>query len=391
MRSEWSCAKLGDIADVQSGGTPTVSNKQLWDGDIPWYSSGELNGIFTTDPERTISEVGLNGSNAKLFPAGSLLIGMYDTAALKMSILDRHAAFNQAVAGVKPNDQIDTRFVFYALSSIKDKLLSQRRGVRQKNLSLGKVRDFEIPYPPLVEQRRIVAILDEAFEAIATAKANAEKNLRNARELFNSLLVKVFSEAGEGWSVGNVGTVADCCLGKMLDKTKNKGEPKPYLRNFNVRWFDFDLSDVQEMRFTADEYERYSVRRGDVVICEGGYPGRAAIWENDAPIFIQKALHRVRFKEPILGRWFLYYLYSQEVSGALHQHFTGTGIQHFTGAALARLNLPLAPSTVTATLIERFDKLAEEVARLETIYRDKLASLDELKKSLLHRAFTGQL
>jgi type I restriction enzyme S subunit len=283
-------------------------------------------------------------------------------------------------------------FVYY--SQAGDYLAAVEReatGTTRKRISRTRLGQIQIPLAPIPEQRRIVAILDEAFEAIATAKANAERNLRNAREVFHGLLCKVFSEAGEGWSVGHVGTVANCCLGKMLDKAKNKGDPKPYLRNMNVRWFEFDLSDVQEMRFTADEHERYSVCRGDVVICEGGYPGRAAIWESNEPIFIQKALHRVRFKEPILGRWFLYYLYSQEVSGALRQYFTGTGIQHFTGAALARLSLPLAPSTVTAALVDRFDTLAEEVTRLEEIYRKKLAALDELKKSLLHRAFSGQL
>ena len=76
-------------------------------------------------------------------------------------------------------------------------------------------------------------------------------------------------------------TLADLCLGKMLDKAKNRGELRPYLRNLNVRWFDFDLSDVAEMRFEEHEHERYSAKAGDVLICEGGYPGRAAIWSKD--------------------------------------------------------------------------------------------------------------
>jgi type I restriction enzyme S subunit len=264
-------------------------------------------------------------------------------------------------------------------------------GATFKELSASKLKEVLFHFPAQHEQRRIVAILDEAFEGIATAKAHSEKNLRNAREVFDAYLSTTFADAAVEWSVGLVGAVADCCLGKMLDKAKNKGDAKPYLRNLNVRWFEFDLTDVQEMRFTPEEYERYSVRRGDVVICEGGYPGRAAIWEQDRPIFIQKALHRVRFKDAILGRWFLYYLYSQEASGALQQYFTGTGIQHFTGAALSRLPLPLAPSALTATLVERFDALAGSVSNLEAIYRSKVTALEELKKSLLDQAFSGQL
>src|SRR5690242_4056440 len=99
MKAKSQNKKLGDITDVQSGGTPSVSNKAFWNGDIPWYSSGELNDLYTSSPKRHITAAGLEGSNAKLFPAGSLLIGMYDTAALKMSILDRAGAFNQAIAG----------------------------------------------------------------------------------------------------------------------------------------------------------------------------------------------------------------------------------------------------------------------------------------------------
>jgi type I restriction enzyme S subunit len=178
VKAGWQTVRLGDIAEVQSGGTPLISNKTFWNGDIPWYSSGELNGLYTVAPKRHISNTGLQASNAKIFPAGSLLIGMYDTAALKMSILDRASAFNQAIAGVRPNEKLDLAFVLHTINSIRDEVLGQRRGVRQKNLSLGKIRDITLTLPPLPEQQRIVALLDEAFDGIATAKANAEKNLQ---------------------------------------------------------------------------------------------------------------------------------------------------------------------------------------------------------------------
>jgi type I restriction enzyme S subunit len=151
--------KLGELAEVQSGGTPSVSRKDYWGGNIPWYSSGELNHTYTNDPERTITGTGLNNSNAKLFPKGSLLVGMYDTAALKMSILDRDGAFNQAIAGVKPNDKFEVEFVLHAINANKASLLQERRGVRQKNLSLGKIKEIAIPLPKLAEQRALVSRL----------------------------------------------------------------------------------------------------------------------------------------------------------------------------------------------------------------------------------------
>lgn len=391
MKAGWQQVRLGEIADVQSGGTPLVSNKAFWNGDIPWYSSGELNNLYTSISERHISSQGLENSNAKLFPAGSLLIGMYDTAALKMSILDRAGAFNQAIAGVKPNDRVNLIFVLHAINFIKDHVLGQRRGVRQKNLSLGKIRDIELGLPPLPEQQRIVGILDEAFDGVATAKANAEQNLQNARALFESHLQSVFTQRGEGWVEKRLGEIAKHSLGKMLDKAKNKGELKRYLRNVNVRWFNFDLSDLLEMRFLPEEEAKYTAIKGDVLICEGGYPGRAAIWNEDYPIYFQKALHRVRFFEPEQNKWFVYFLYVQDKRGELRQHFTGTGIQHFTGEALSRFQIPIPPQFELRRFVARFEELDEETQRLESIYQQKLAALDELKQSLLHQAFTGQL
>lgn len=317
---------------------------------------------------------------------------MYDTAALKASILDRDAAFNQAVAGILPNNGTNFKFLLYAIWHVRPDVLKLRRGVRQKNLSLEKkIKAISVPYPPLPEQRRIVAILDEAFAAITTARKNAEQNLQNARAVFESYLNAVFTQRGEGWTIKMVCEIAQHSLGKMLDKNKNKGNPQPYLRNINVRWFNFDLSDMREMRFLDDEAGKFTAIKGDLLICEGGYPGRAAIWSEDYPIHFQKAIHRVRFHESERSKWFLYYLYMLDASGNLKQYFTGTGIQHFTGESLAKLEVPLPPLREQGGLLGGIERLSSETQRLESLYQRKLAALDELKKSLLHQAFTGQL
>jgi type I restriction enzyme, S subunit len=261
----------------------------------------------------------------------------------------------------------------------------------RNQVPITKQREFFHIIPPIPVQQRIVSILDEAFEAIVTAKANAEKNLLNTRALFESHLEAVFSQRGEGWTIKRIGEVAKHSLGKMLDRVKNRGMPQTYLRNVNVRWFTFDLSDLAQMLFLEEESNKYTVAKGDVVVCEGGYPGRAAIWEEDYLIYFQKALHRVRFYEPMHSRWFVYYLYAQDRSGELKQHFTGTGIQHFTGVALDRLQLPLPPLFELRRAVAKFEDLSSETQRLESLYQRKLATLEELKKSLLHHAFSGQL
>ena len=188
----------------------------------------------------------------------------------------------------------------------------------------------------------------------------------------------------EGWELKPVSDIAQHSLGKMLDKSKNKGELRDYLRNTNVRWFEFDLTDMKQMRFLPEEEEKYTAEKGDVLICEGGYPGRAAIWCSDEPIHFQKALHRVRFHEPTRNIWFLYYLFYMDVTGKLREFFTGSGIQHFTGRALARLPIPLPPlpeqERIVAILDEAFAAIATATANAEK----NLANARELEPSTFH-------
>ena len=191
----WVEKPLGEIAEVQSGGTPSISKKEYWGGGIPWYSSGELNETLTKNPERKITEAGLNKSNAKLFPKGSLLVGMYDTAALKMSILDRDGAFNQAIAGVKPNNKIEVEFILHAINANKPRLLLERRGVRQKNLSLGKIKEIMIPMPELSKQRDTVLRIRNVMAETQRLESIYQQKLDALEALKKSLLHQAFTGA----------------------------------------------------------------------------------------------------------------------------------------------------------------------------------------------------
>ncbi len=189
----WGKTTLGEISFVKSGGTPSRAINEYWVGDIPWYSSGELNDLFTKNPERHINQLAVNNSNAKIFPKGSLLIGMYDTAALKMSIIDRNATFNQAIAGVEPNENIDLIFILHSINSIKPELLNMRRGVRQKNLSLEKIKNIPIYLPSLSEQRKIVKALDAILSETKRLESIYQQKLIDLEELKKSILQKAFN------------------------------------------------------------------------------------------------------------------------------------------------------------------------------------------------------
>jgi type I restriction enzyme S subunit len=192
------------------------------------------------------------------------------------------------------------------------------------------------------------------------------------------------------WSWISVGQIGESRLGKMLDKAKNKGTPRRYLRNVNVRWFDFDLSDVLEMRFEDDEIEEYSLRKGDVLICEGGEPGRAAVWdEREEKIYFQKAIHRVRFGDGVDSRFFVNVVRESADSGRLSGYFTGVGIKHFTGKGLSSFIFPLPPLPEQHRIVVKVNELMTICDALEKQLSDTRTGCQNLLDSILHQALNG--
>lgn len=194
----------------------------------------------------------------------------------------------------------------------------------------------------------------------------------------------------KGWEWCRVGALCESSLGKMLDKKKNKGQLRPYLRNLNVQWFKFNLSDVLEMRFTDEEKERYTVKYGDVVICEGGYPGMGAIWENTENIYFQKALHRNRFFFEGMNYYFLYYLYSIFYNGKLKKYYTGMGIQHLTGKSLANIPIPVPPLAELQRIVKKVEILFQLLDKLEQEISNAKLYASDLIEAVLQEAFSVQ-
>lgn len=165
------------------------------------------------------------------------------------------------------------------------------------------------------------------------------------------------------WERVKLGDVTDSCLGKMLDQRKNKGTYKPYLANVNVRWGAFDLDNLQEMKFEDDEDERYGIKYGDLIICEGGEPGRCAIWKEQLPSMkIQKALHRLRVNEEMDYRYVYYWFLLAGKQGALKQYYTGATIMHMPGQKLKEVVIDKPPLDVQRKIgdyLEAFDDLIE--------------------------------
>ena len=195
-------------------------------------------------------------------------------------------------------------------------------------------------------------------------------------------------ELPTGWKWVRLGEISESCLGKMLDGIKNQGMPRKYLRNLNVRWFDFDLSDLLEMKIRDEELSRYSVKKGDLLICEGGYPGRSAIWNESYSICFQKAIHRVHFFSMAdMSIIFNYYLFYLCETNQIERYLTGEGIKHLTGVKLKQMIITLAPSQEQAEIVSRMKKLLLEVEQLEKEITQREEYTNQLMRSILQEAF----
>ncbi len=312
---------------------------------------------------------------------------MYDTAALKMSILDRDAAFNQAIAGVKPNENIDLTFILYAIDSRRFEILNQRRGVRQKNLSLAKIKNIKLPIPQISEQKRIVAILDEAFEGIDRAIANTEKNLANARELFESYLNAIFTQKGDGWEEKKFGDIALLSRGQNPPKSKFVNSPQEgYVRFYQIRDGKNDDYEV----YVPDTPQLHKVEPDDILMVAYRHIGRVFRGASGA---FNVALCKIKNKDrSVLHDDYLFHIIPTDfVRGELMKQAERSLIPSMSVKHLAEIKIPVPPIDEQEIIVSKINNLYSETQRLETIYRRKITALKELKQSILQKAFTGEL
>jgi len=196
----------------------------------------------------------------------------------------------------------------------------------------------------------------------------------------------------ETWKCVYLQNIADLRLGKMLDSSKNKGENVKYLRNVNVRWFSFELEGLKEIKISSTEKENLSVEAGDVFICEGGEPGRAAVWkEGKNQMTFQKALHRARFTIPFIPDWLVFNLKVDAETQKLSELFTGSTIKHFTGRSLAIYPIPLPPLEEQKEIVRQVDQLFALADKLDAHYQKAKTHVDKLSQSVLAKAFRGEL
>jgi len=314
--------------------------------------------------------------------------------------------FTAAIRVADPSN-LDYRYLHKYLhwvyvSGRTETMQSHSTGIR--NLNGDAYKAIEIAYPPIDEQRRIVAILDEAFEGIATAKANAEKNLGNARELVgNGYQAITHTYDQSQWPIQRVADLAGTHKGSMRTGPFGSQLLHSEFVDDGIAVLGIDNAVANEFRWerrryiTKEKYEqlsRYRVYPGDVLITIMGTCGRCAVVPNDIPVAINTkhlcciTLDRSKCLPDFLHS---YFLHAPMARNYLEAQAKGSIMAGLNMGLISELPIRLPPVKVQSKIVDRFEGLRLECSRLEAIQLSKLTALDELKKSLLHRAFTGAL
>jgi type I restriction enzyme S subunit len=299
----------------------------------------------------------------------------------------------------RPDQSVSKDWLYYFLSreTFRQEGAERMTGaVGHKRVAKEFIENYPIPVPPLPEQNRIVAILDEAFDGIATAKANAEKNLRNARALFESHLQAVFSRRGEEWLQVPLGDVCDFVRGPFGGSLKKsifvsdgyavyEQQHAIYDQFDSVRYF------VDEAKFL--EMKRFELFPSDLIMSCSGTMGKVAIVPNGIKRgIINQALLKLTPGAKVLNSFLKLWMESSAFQEALMQEAGGAAIQNVASVKILKeIKIPLPTIHEQKSIVESINLFSEETQRLEAIYQQKIAALDELKKSLLHQAFSGQL
>ena len=394
MKKGWQSKTLGEVCEVMNGGTPKTGVPEYWDGKHLWITPAEMgkrSSPYSDDTERKITDRGLQNSSARMLPPHSVILS--SRAPIGHLVINTEPmATNQGCKGLIPRTQLQHKFLYYYLSSVVDLLNSLGTGATFKELSGGKLKEVTIPVPPLAEQERIVGLLDEAFAGLATAKANAEKNLHNARALFESHLQSVFTQRGAGW--------VEKPLGEALVKTETTDPTRSPQTEFDY----IDVSSVSKETLAIEETQRLQgkdapsrarklVRTNDVLFATIRPTLRriAIVPEELDSQVCSTGYFVLRAKPDVDHRLVFYFLQTETFMTAMETLQKGASYPAVTDGDVRSQPIPIPPLKEQKKIASKLQSLREETQRLARLYERKHAALAALKKSLLHQAFTGAL
>ena len=355
-----------------------LSSKNIFDDEI------------TIDDPRFLSEEDFQQEDkrTKIIP-GDVLLTIVGTVGRTAVVSEQMPRFTlqRSVAVLHPNNDIClSRFLMYALRSKHTYIEKTAKGVAQKGIYLGEVGEIDLPIPTIEQQETVVDILDKVGLLIQAY----QRQLSTFDQLIKARFVEMFGDVIHntmGWPYYVFSDIASSRLGKMLDAKRQSGKCQfPYLANFNVQWFRFELSSLNKMDFDEDDQAEFELKDGDLIVCEGGEIGRCAIWHNEIqPCYFQKALHRVRCKTDIvipeyLARWFQI---NCEHGGFAAIEGAKATIAHLPGVKLKALQVAVPP----INLQNQFSAFVSQVDKSRVSIQASLDQLETLKQSLMQKYF----
>lgn len=306
----------------------------------------------------------------------------------------------KALHRIRPHDCLDSRFLYYSFlrKGKNSELAGYFTGSTIKHLPREKLALVKVEIPPLPAQRKIAEILSAYDDLIENNQRRIALLEETARLLYREWFVHFRFPGHEhvpltnglpgGWERRPLGEVADLRLGKMLDEKKNRGELRPYLANVNVRWGRFEFDSLREMRFEEHELEKYGLLSGDIVMCEGGEPGRCAIWKDQLPgMMVQKALHRIRPRAGLDFRFLYHCLSFTAKSGRLTGLFTGATIKHLPREKLITVPIVVPPERLVRSFSDYVAPMEEQIGTLEAANR----RATQARNLLLPRLMNGEI
>ena len=390
MREDWEIKKLKEVCDKITDGTHQTP-KYFNEGIIFLSSRNVTSGKIDWSNIKYIDEAQHIEMHKRVAPKkGDILLAKNGTTGVA-AMVDKDVVFDiyVSLAHIRVLNEITPEYMLYFINSplAKEQFNSRLKGVGVPNLHLQEIREVEIPFPKsLQEQQQIVAILDQAFEAIDQAKANIEKNIANAKELFQSKLNAIFSQKGEGWeekSLGEIGKVSMCKRILKKDTTPNGEIPFYKIGTFGKKADAFIPQKIYD-EFT----NKYSFpKKGDILISASGTIGRRVIYDGLPAYFQDSNIIWIDNNEELVTNDYLYHFY-----GVCNWNPSkGATISRLYNDDLRRIKISFPSISEQKNIIPKMEELNNQTNQIELHYKQKLNNLEELKKSILQKAFTGEL
>lgn len=381
--------KLSEICEIVNGGTPDTWNQSYWDGDILWITPKDmwkLKDIYVSETFRKITKEWLANSSAKLFPPNSIILSSR-APIWHLAINTEPMCTNQGCKWLIPRKNLDAKYLYYFLLNSVDLLNNLWTGTTFKELSSSKLKEVEVPLPLLSVQLDIVTHLDSAMAEIEMLRRETESALASTRELWESTLESVFVSGGEDCEEKRLWDTYDVRDGTHdSPKYQSTGYPLITSKNLRPEWLSFNnIKLISETDYQKIN-ERSKVHKWNILFAMIGTIGSPTIVEIE-PEFAIKNVALFKVPETQNNRFLKYYLSSRFVVQKMMSESKWSTQKFVWLGYLRDFKIPLPPLPEQSRIVAHLDAVRAEMEQLEWFYSEKLASLDELRRSVLAEAF----